>query len=56
MPIEIRELIIKTEIVNSGMSQGTLSKDKQYEKIRKQLMAECKQIIATSLRRNDNKR
>lgn len=56
MPIEIRELIIKTEIVTPGQNTGRISKDKQLEKFRKQLIAECKQIIASSARRNNHKR
>jgi hypothetical protein len=56
MPIEIREINIKTEI-NSGGKPGAVSlTSKEIESIRKQLLDECKQIIALSSKKNGTKR
>jgi hypothetical protein len=56
MPIEIRELIIKTEISATGRSPVTAAKEKQLDKWRKQLLEECRKMIAHSEKRNVPKR
>ena len=56
MPIEIRELIIKTEIASTGRYQAVDSKDRQLEKLKKQLLQELKRMMATISKRNIHKR
>ena len=56
MPIEIRELVIKTEITAQGRNGGFAAKDRQLEKLRKQLLEECRQMLADAGKRNLQKR
>jgi hypothetical protein len=56
MPIEIRELIIKTEISSSGYNKTAYAKDKQLEKLRKQLLEECKKLVSPAAKRTTHKR
>ena len=56
MPIEIRELIIKTEIAATGRYQAVDSKGKQLEKLKKQLLQEVKRMMTTASKRNIHKR
>lgn len=56
MPIEIRELIIKTEISStSGRHSGGV-KEKELNLLKKQLLEECKRIISENTKRSDYKR
>ncbi|WP_366125125.1 DUF5908 family protein [uncultured Winogradskyella sp.] len=56
MPIEIRELIIKTEVnTNDKYNQNGISKD-DITNLKRQLLEECKRIITKSKRRNNYKR
>ena len=56
MPIEIRELIIKTEISSvSGNSSGGV-KEKDFVQLKKQLLEECRRIISENTRSSDHKR
>lgn len=45
MPIEIRELIIKTEITSQARNNNAAAKDKQIEKLRGRLLDECRQMV-----------
>ena len=55
MPIEIRELIIKTEISSaSGYHSGGV-KEKELNLLKKQLLAACKQIISENLKKRDKR-
>ena len=56
MPIEIRELVIKTEIISSVRRPVNDSKDKQLEKLKKFLLQECKRMIDRSGKGNMYKR
>lgn len=56
MPIEIRELVIKTEITSSPGNPGSASKDKQLEKLKKQLLDECRRMVSPAVKRNMHKR
>jgi hypothetical protein len=56
MPIEIRELIIKTEIsTNDGHYTGGI-KEKDLNSFKRQLLKECKRVILDNAKRNINKR
>jgi hypothetical protein len=55
MPIEIRELIIKTEIsMASRNSQGIREED--LYAIREKLLEECKRIIVSNMKKDRYKR
>ena len=53
MPIEIRELVIKTEIV-SGIAEQT--GEQSLEKLKKELLEMCKKMIVDNNKRNNQKR
>lgn len=50
MPIEIRELIIRTEISSQARNNGSAVKEKQLEKLRSRLLDECRQMLNTGKR------
>ncbi|MGH2664795.1 DUF5908 family protein [Flavobacterium sp.] len=56
MPIEIRELIIKTEIVSTNTKNSSLAKEKELSLLKKQLLEECKRLIAEKNQTNSYKR
>ncbi|MEP6932273.1 MAG: DUF5908 family protein [Flavobacterium sp.] len=56
MPIEIRELIIKTEIVSTNTRNSAVVKEKELSLLRKQLLEECKRLIAEKNQVNSYKR
>ena len=55
MAIEIRELIIKTEIISTERAGNEL-KEKQFEKMKRQLLQEVKRLLTISTKRNSIKR
>jgi len=56
MPIEIRELIIKTEIINADQKYSPAIKEKDLVLLKKQLLQECKSLISESNKKNSYKR
>ncbi len=46
MPIEIRELVIKTEIVANTKNSQSATKGKELQLLKRQLMAELKRLMA----------
>lgn len=56
MPVEIRELIIRTEITTAGKPVSQLQKDKQMEKLKRQLLYECKKMMMPAAKRSFSKR
>jgi hypothetical protein len=56
MPIEIRELIIKTEIVSVNTKYSSGIKEKELSILRKQLLEECKRLISEKNQENSYKR
>ncbi|PIF29793.1 hypothetical protein CLU81_0177 [Flavobacterium sp. 9] len=56
MPIEIRELIIKTEIVTTNAKNSAVAKERELSILRKQLLEECKRLIAEKNQENSYKR
>lgn len=56
MPIEIRELIIKTEIVTTNTKNNSVVKEKELSLLRKQVLEECKRLIAEKSQVNSYKR
>ena len=56
MPIEIRELIIRTEITIGGKNQGAHLRETELQHIKKQLLAACKKIILENEKKKNYKR
>ena len=56
MAIEIRELIIKTEIIATERPGMSNEKEKQFEKMKKQVLQEVKKMLMAANRRSINKR
>ncbi|WP_157849273.1 DUF5908 family protein [Flavobacterium sp. Root420] len=56
MPIEIRELIIKTEVVSINSKYSFGMKEKELSILRKQLLEECKRLIAEKNQKDSYKR
>jgi len=54
MPIEIRELIIKTAI-STGRSSADEDRERELNMLKKKLLEECRKMISVSVKRN-NKR
>ncbi|MFT3795829.1 DUF5908 family protein [Flavobacterium sp.] len=55
MPIEIREIVIKTEIASKEAGSAAL-RENEILLLRKQLLEECRRIIAEKTKRNTYKR
>ncbi|WP_157848778.1 DUF5908 family protein [Flavobacterium sp. Root901] len=56
MPIEIRELVIKTEIVSSNSRTGNAVKEKEFLLLKKQVLEECRRLISEKNQENRYKR
>jgi hypothetical protein len=56
MPIEIREIIIKTKIVATDQSSSTIMNDRQLTILKKELLKECKRTILETAKRTSHKR
>jgi len=56
MPVEIREIIIKTEITTGRRNSSTGSRDKELNLIKKQLLEEFKRMITLTTKRSSYKR
>lgn len=52
MPIEIRELIIRTEIVSANKNSSSAPKTRELQVLKRQLMAEVKKLVAMQQRNN----
>jgi len=56
MPIEVREIVIKTEISTTGHSHQAGIREKDLNTLKKQLFEECKKIISGNTVRTSYKR
>ena len=56
MPIEIRELIIKTEISSRDKSDDAPIKEAEMYVLKKQLLEECKRMIVEKTKKSIYKR
>jgi hypothetical protein len=56
MPVEIREIIIKTEISATDRKDSHGMKIKDMNALKKQLLNECKRLIAERTKKNNYKR
>lgn len=56
MPIEIRELIIKTEIFSGTKHSPSSIKEEDIVFFKKQLLEECKRMISEKTKKHNYKR
>jgi hypothetical protein len=56
MPIEIRELIIKTKITATDQGSSTVMNERQLTALKKELLKECKRTILETAKRTSHKR
>lgn len=56
MPVEIRELIIKTEIFSSDRNHLSGLREEDFRALKKQVLEECKKMIAEGTKKRSNKR
>jgi len=56
MPVEIRELIIKTSISINDKANAATIKEKDLDVLKKQLLEECKRMITAGTQKNSYKR
>jgi hypothetical protein len=56
MPIEIREIIIRTEISTAERHHGNGIKEKDINILKKQLLEECRRIISENTKKTSYKR
>lgn len=56
MPVEIRELVIKTTIAVNERTHPEGLKEKNLHALKSQLLEECRRIIAEKIKRSNNKR
>ncbi len=52
MPVEIRELIIKTEILSAGRNTGDENRQRDLHILKKKLLEECRKIISANIKRD----
>lgn len=56
MAIEIREIIIRTEIFTSDRNQAAEIREKDLYSLKKSLLEECKKIFTEGAKKNSYKR
>jgi hypothetical protein len=56
MPVEIREVIIKTEISSIDKSRSGAAKEKELTVFKRQVLEECKRMLAVSTKKTGYKR
>jgi hypothetical protein len=56
MPVEIRELIVKTEITSGNKGSSAFTKQLELNMMKKQILEECKRMIAEKTKQNSIKR
>lgn len=56
MPIEIREITIKTQIVSGGSNSPNYIKERDFNAFRKRILEECRILISNGVKRKNYKR
>lgn len=56
MPIEIREVNIKTNVVSSSDSGNSMMNERELSRFREQLLEECKKLIQSKTNKKRYKR
>lgn len=56
MPVEIREIIIRTDISGADQRRSAATRERELNQLRRELMEECRQIIVKNNRKTGQKR
>ena len=56
MPIEIREITIRTEVRTTAFQREELKEERDLQRMREQLLEECKKLILGRTKRKNYKR
>ncbi|MBL0358420.1 MAG: hypothetical protein IPP72_16860 [Chitinophagaceae bacterium] len=56
MPIEIRELVIKTEVIIGGTKRNFFPDEKELAQIKRHLLEECRRFIKENSKKRNIKR
>jgi hypothetical protein len=56
MPVEIREVIIKTEISSIDKNRSGAARERELTIFKRQVLEECKRLLAVSTKKTSNKR
>lgn len=56
MPVEIREVIIRTDISSADRKRSGATKEKELSFLKKQLLDECRRMIQLSTKKSGLKR
>lgn len=56
MPVEIREVIIKTEISSIDRNRSGAAKERELTIFKRQVLEECKRMLAISTKKSGYKR
>jgi hypothetical protein len=56
MPVEIREIIIRTEISSGSRDRSGIVGQRELERLRQRLINECMQMLSVNTKKAGNKR
>jgi hypothetical protein len=56
MPVEIRELVVRTEVLSAARAHTSAVKEKDLTMLRRQIMEECRRMINERTSKNIYKR
>lgn len=56
MPVEIRELVIRTEVLSAARAHSSAVKEKDLTILRRQILEECRRMISERTTRSIYKR
>jgi len=56
MPVEIREIIIRTVISATDRNHSSGGREEDFQRLRRLVLDECKKIIAEKTKKSNNKR
>ncbi|NQY07947.1 MAG: hypothetical protein HRT71_00320 [Flavobacteriales bacterium] len=56
MPIEIREIVIKTEVRHNNNGSSDTTQKEAFNQMRNQMLAECRKMLLNESKRKRNKR
>jgi hypothetical protein len=56
MPIEIREIVIKTEVQAHGPGKPSGPRDREWQAFKRQLLEECRRMLSAQTRQERSRR
>ena len=56
MPVEIREITIRTDISANGKNPPSAAREKELQLLKKQLLEECRRMVSLNAKRAGYKR